>query len=511
MTIIPSRRDKCTGAFLASAIGDALGWQFELNSGNTLFNRAKNEDHFNTWTRRAGGRYWSHNETIYAGEYSDDTQLILAVSRSLISGDWIKFLEEKELPFWLSYERGGGRALKAAAQTYRRGEKPWLSAQGRLYFSAGGNGAAMRILPHVVNFSPPKTAEELIREVCRDCIITHGHPRAIIGAACYAYALLIVMERTSTLEFGEMVSLVAAGANVWGTFYPDALPDDWLPALQHSTEYSFDEVWDTTVKHTLEQLTFIANALKQGILVNDQTVLTELGCLDRERGAGDNTVLAAIYLASKYANNPILGIKTAAYSIGIDTDTVASITGGLLGMLCGTAWIPTEWRLVQDYHCICNVSEILCSSNPKEATRQLSATIANKSTEFINSPIGKLKTIAVNEFLIGKNKQVTITKMESLLGQTIYHKHYEKIVRAPADSEFGVRTPISQSIHAIPNRTLDIPKLIQLKNDPLFARISFKKVLQIVEMLENGKFIPSIAQKSKTSQELVQKIQQCIS
>ncbi|MGN0813400.1 MAG: hypothetical protein ACI4MQ_07830 [Candidatus Coproplasma sp.] len=36
---------------------------------------------------------------------------------------------------------------------------------------------------------------------------------------------------------------------------------------------------------------------------------------------------------SKYANNPALGIKQAANLFGADTDTIAAMTGGLMGKL----------------------------------------------------------------------------------------------------------------------------------------------------------------------------------
>ena len=82
--------DRCTGAMLGSAIGDALGWPNENRSGNIHKLEIKN-DSFIRWSRRTGGKYWNHVEEILPGEYSDDTQLILAVSRSFISGNWQYF------------------------------------------------------------------------------------------------------------------------------------------------------------------------------------------------------------------------------------------------------------------------------------------------------------------------------------------------------------------------------------------------------------------------------------
>ena len=41
---------------------------------------------FEDWERRSGGRFFAHREMIRAGEYSDDTQLTLAVSS--LSHSW---------------------------------------------------------------------------------------------------------------------------------------------------------------------------------------------------------------------------------------------------------------------------------------------------------------------------------------------------------------------------------------------------------------------------------------
>jgi len=92
-------------------------------------------------------------------------------------------------------------------------------------------------------------------------------------------------------------------------------------------------------------------------------VLTELECSGKANGAGDVAALATIYLASRYANNPSLGIKVPALSFGADTDTVTSITGGLVRMLSGANWIPTEWKAVQEYDCLIQITELLLADN----------------------------------------------------------------------------------------------------------------------------------------------------
>ena len=50
----------------------------------------------------------------------------------------------------------------------------------------------------------------------KDTLITHGHPRAFLGAACYAYALEYLLRKETVLEYGELVAAVIDGQNVWG-------------------------------------------------------------------------------------------------------------------------------------------------------------------------------------------------------------------------------------------------------------------------------------------------------
>lgn len=100
--------ERARGAFVAAAVGDALGWPME-DRGNRVGGTAKVKPmpRMVPWVRREGGRYAPHEQPIPAGGYSDDTQLLLAVARSRLRGDdWYRHLVEAELPVWLLYERG---------------------------------------------------------------------------------------------------------------------------------------------------------------------------------------------------------------------------------------------------------------------------------------------------------------------------------------------------------------------------------------------------------------------
>ena len=101
----------------------------------------------------AGGRFGLYDETIRAGEYSDDTQLALAVARCRANHgeDWWKAWVRMELPRWTLYERwwrrrdeAGGAGLAGRCAVVAGGHDRRAPPR---YFGAGGNGVAARVLP----------------------------------------------------------------------------------------------------------------------------------------------------------------------------------------------------------------------------------------------------------------------------------------------------------------------------------------------------------------------------
>ena len=427
-TTIPTQIEKCKGAMLATAIGDALGWPNEPRSKNRI-KKPKVYDFFVEWTRSCTEPR-RHDEKILPGEYSDDTQMMFSVARSIIAGEWEKFLAEKELPYWLRYERGGGGAmLKAARSLSDKKVLLWQSTYTKDYFNAGGNGATMRILPHVITYASKPDKTTLMLDVIKDTLITHGHPRAFLGATCYAYALDYLLRKESVLEYGELVSAVIDGQEEWGAFPNPDVFKNWLGTASQYAGYDYARTWEDTRNNMLRQLEFIKTSLKKGLMQDDVKVMTALECFSTVNGAGDVATLAAVYLASRYATNPVLGIKVPAFSFNADTDTIASITGGLLGMLCGISWIPTEWKMVQDYDCLVQIAEILLSDDKKAATKTEVSEVKSRNSDWQNSPIGTMRLVETRQAPNGNYGFVLIKKWRTVLGQTIYTKEFQ-----PADN-----------------------------------------------------------------------------
>lgn len=523
---------------LGTAIGDALGWPNEPRAKNRK-KRIEVTDHFVEWTRSSSNPRW-HDEKILPGEYSDDTQLTLSVARSIIMGDWERFLAEKELPFWLQYERGGGGALLKAAKTLKKGYRPWQSDHARDYFNAGGNGAAMRILPHVIAAAEKSDMKQLMLDIAKNTRITHGHPRAFLGAACYAYALDYLLKKDSVLEFGELAGAVLDGRNEWGAPLDPGAFGDWISIAQKLCGYDFSAEWSFTLERMENCLKYIQEALKRGLILDDKKVLTELGCFAMANGAGDVAALAAIYLSSRYANNPSLGIKIPAFSFGMDTDTIASMTGGLLGMLSGTSWIPIEWQIVQDYGCLIRMAELLFANNKKELSGENSAKASVKNIPWVLTPIGKMRFVDSKHVPNGKNGDVIIEKWQTLLGQVLYTKTFQRMEPSLSDCQSGCPVrPNQQTIQEVLPKQMciqenlltlqqtvkaesrDVTKqkrpqsfsltstaIADLLDHPKFAmNFSLKKALIIVDCLMEGKLTRAeIAKKFKVQASIVEQL-----
>jgi len=519
MSIIPTKMEKCKGAMISTAIGDALGWPNEKISKN-VWKNIKVKESFIEWKRRSNKPYW-HEEKILSGEYSDDTQLTLAISRSIITGNWEKFFIEKELPFWLNYERGGGVALLKAAKSCQRGQLLWQSKYIKDYFEAGGNGAMMRILPHVIANEEKSNIEELMIDIIKDTLITHGHPRAFLGATCYAYALNYLLNKEDILDYGELITAVINGKNYWSDIPIYKLKNEWFHIIERCKVYNFGEEWEKVCKDMLYKLEKIKGILKRGLMLNDAEVLTELGCFSKAKGAGDVTILSAIYLASKYASNPLLGIKVSAFLFGADTDTIASITGGLLGMLNGMDWIPKEWKKVQDYECFLQITELLRSENRKEATRREILEIKDQSKEWKSTPIGKMRLIECKEYLNSKGK-ILIEKWKSMLGQTIYIKsiYSNKIIYPIEDKNLILQKDFYKDLKNKDKNiiekekyiTLNLINVLDLLNDVNFKKnITVGKTLKIIrDIMKDDKSIEILSKKYKVEKTFIQKLNQYI-
>ncbi len=441
---------KAEGALLALAAGDALGWPQEVprNSPGNPANKGPHVE-FEGWTRRSGGRFQPFEESILPGEYSDDTQLTLAVARSRTNhgSAWWKAFTQMELPLWTLYERGGGGATKRAAHAWANGHPPWRSKKKEgvaRYFAAGGNGVTMRVLPHALLLAGEESASTLMHDVILDGSATHGHPRALVGATVYACAARSLARRNSTLPFGELLDTLLDDKSTWGRL-PTSNRDEgtWF-AVADEAMGGYESLWDQTVHEMRVLLDKAKEGLRAGALADDYSVLRDLGCFGQNKGAGTVSTAAAVYLVARHAAQPVQGILRAAFEKGADTDTLAAMTGGLIGCLSGVEWLPAAWLQVQDAEYLRKIASRIAQGTgstdqtPVESAPDLEAVFSNLPRQGegelnLSGTTRALATVLADPKPIAKSIAVRAWRLRTSDGQTMYVTKVERLTtKAPA-------------------------------------------------------------------------------
>jgi ADP-ribosylglycohydrolase len=433
---------KYKGSIKLSAIGDALGWITEFEKTPQSLKEKFGVDkieHFYPWKKKVGGRFYGFTDSIKAGSYSDDTQLLLAVARSIKKDGTVdnEYFAKVELVNWLYYARGGGRTVKTAADKISRKSVKWFNnfynfkANGKNcdYRQSGANGAAMRVLPiALANLGHPEKIKE---EIFCNSIITHGHPRAILGAMLYGYAVnQIIIYRSEDFNWENYI--IQIGSDFLKKFELSFLDRieirEWLREWNKSSSRTFESFYQETIIETQNQLRYIYQSIKQNSTV--QETLKKLGCFDNSsKGSGIVTVISSIYLATKFHDNPLQAITESVNALGSDTDSIAAFTGGLIGALYGHNIIPDKWKTVQDISYLDSIAERLLAISEDRIKEEIKTSTTD--LKLLNKPTKDTFQIDQEiEFIpLGKGKITFIDRQP-----TLTKEKYNLIVEAVLDS-----------------------------------------------------------------------------
>jgi ADP-ribosylglycohydrolase/DNA-binding CsgD family transcriptional regulator len=354
------------GALIGAAAADALGWITEFVRGPDHLRKlygTDRVDQYRAWQKRSGGRFNTYLDRINSGEYSDDTQLTLAVARSILPDGSIdmEHFSKMEMPLWLDYARGAGATITAGAKAIARKSARWNSnffmyrQKGRelSYRHSGANGAAMRVGPiALANIRDP---EMTAVGVWQTSIVTHGHPRAILGALIHAEALRLCAAERMALRREELLGAVRAyvenvsvprvgGIGKW--------LDHWDEGGQHPP---FAALWEETKEEVIAALGWLTEAQSREDIPR---VLDALGCFTPEtKGSGTGTALAGLLIFSILGHEFSEAVVTAINQLGADTDTIGGFVGGLCGAWHGYENVPPEWASeLQDYDYLVRVA-----------------------------------------------------------------------------------------------------------------------------------------------------------
>lgn len=327
---------------LWAAAGDALGWMTELSrstSGVEHRTGSKKVSETTEWKRVIGGRS-GVTVNFPAGTYSDDTQLRLCVSRS-IRGDGsfdVEAFAKVEVTIWQGYCLGAGIGSKAAAANLSKRGVNWFSnffaTKQQRYISAGGNGAAMRIQPHV--WSASGTQDEMVSQVLRDALVTHGHPHGFCGAIFHSLCLWEALSTRKVPSIESAMSFVAYMQEIPSIIERDnELASLWEPTWEREMGKSLSSVIHEFQIEAQSDILKVKKIFEVSKNSGYHEVLRQLGCLtDKYRGSGFKTALAALTLCQIYLpDRKEEALVCSANELESDTDTIATMAGAILGAL----------------------------------------------------------------------------------------------------------------------------------------------------------------------------------
>lgn len=327
---------------LWAAWGDALGFITELTDTAGIKRRIGSDRVKEpvAWRRRIGGKSGPQVE-LPPGCYSDDTQLRLATSRA-IGGDGIFDVEafaRVELPVWLDYALGSGRRTRAAALNLASSGATWTTSQfsssSKDYLSGGGNGAAMRVQPHVWAARDARAPETYVGSVIRNAVCTHGHPRGIVGAVLHAVLLGACIgdhEIPGPKQWREAIKFLHR--------VPEFIDRDedlrslWLPSWERTTARSLSSSFIETISECEVLATLLGEPFGTDRVAGYAAAAKSVGALEpASRGSGTVTTLLAASLAWNFRDDPREALLSAANLVGSDTDTISTMAGALLGVV----------------------------------------------------------------------------------------------------------------------------------------------------------------------------------
>lgn len=276
-----SLKDRFAGCLLGLAVADALGAPYEGLSAADIFFQFGPAD--GLVANRSG-------DTLY---YTDDTQMMIGVAETLLD---CREIGEARLcrAFVENYhpDRGYGQGARKILNAMARG-KDWRALAATLFPGGSfGNGAAMRVAPVGLLFRDDPA--RLWEQARLSALPTHVHPLGVEGA--------------------QLLAAAVAHASSINAFDGPALYQR-LRAAATTEEFQ----WHLTIATDLKPGDSVAGL--GSTLLAHRSVVTAIACFAASPGDFETAVGRAI-------------------GLGDDTDTVAAMTGALVGAFAGLQCIP---------------------------------------------------------------------------------------------------------------------------------------------------------------------------
>lgn len=312
-----NRRDRFVGCLLGAAIGDALGIP---GTGRTKpagvetgalpeYADAPDARAFVLPLQEQGDS--EMGDSLTAGQWSDDTQLTLALAETLAeeAGLFIPEAWQYKLVRWLSSEpRAPGLSSLHAAMQFRMGGFEWNEAADP---EGAGCGAATRVAPVGLLYARDPLARRAV--AVTQAQMTHGHPDASAAALAVAEAV------------AAAIAMTAEDLAAWdGIRFLDSLREKVERASPEYAEF--------------------ANCIKlAGRLLEDDvetaTAIRVLGVSAWSREA----VPCALYIVARTPGSFEAMMADAVGLTSNAVESIATLVGAIGGALHGEAAVPLPW------------------------------------------------------------------------------------------------------------------------------------------------------------------------
>jgi ADP-ribosylglycohydrolase len=286
-------RDRARGMLLGVALGDALGWPVEFMSRPEILVKY--------------GRV-GIQEPPDPALYTDDTQMTVAVAEALIEAghrdmDVLMGAVARNFIGWKADPTTPSRAPGATSirgvNALERGA-PWREAGVR---DSKGCGSCMRVaaVGYIYQNEPGR-----LQSVARaQGVLTHRHPTADAACIGAAYLVKLALDGVDPAEFPRRLLKFTGG------FAPEF--DAAIARVEPSLDWPDAEA--------------------------------ALNAIGPTRGGGwiaEEAVAMALYCVMRHPTDYVAAVRLGANITG-DSDSVASIAGGILGARLGTPALPAEW------------------------------------------------------------------------------------------------------------------------------------------------------------------------
>lgn len=328
-------RSRVRGAIIGTAIGDALGMPFEGLSPETIEEKFKNIRSMTAPVKNTVG-HRIHN--LKRGQWTDDTQLMLAIGESIVSKKHIDFNDiAKRHVLCLNDARGWGKTTLVGINRIKNGTNWWSSAVQ----DGAGNGTPMKMAPIGILLALNKIdmfeANTAVINISR---MTHGDPRPAIAGIIQA----------------DIISRVIKGGKE-----SLRLAIHCSEGLAFRLELSLDKRSDILCRNK-EGYKPLSSCIHSALsMANSGEDLSKI----REKvGASSFVVesfplmLAAI-LKYSYSSEECL---VQLVKQGGDSDTTCAMAGAILGAAHGLSSFPSRWRRpLEGYERLINLADNLCN------------------------------------------------------------------------------------------------------------------------------------------------------